>query len=76
MVRRTFNDTGSSSETASDGVDPFKGFTIHSEIDGAGTGVQASFTFAGIDQATADAHFVYTTGTLPGGIDYLLIQYA
>jgi hypothetical protein len=32
-------------------------------------------TFAAIDQVTADAHFVYTTGTLPGNIDYLLIQY-
>ena len=26
-------------------------------------------TFAGIDQATADAHFTYTTGTLPGNVD-------
>jgi len=38
--------------------------------------VTASMTFAGIDQATAQQHFVYTTGTLPGGIGYLLIQYA
>jgi T5SS/PEP-CTERM-associated repeat protein len=68
-------DTSTRPETASDGAGGFTGFTIHSEINGAGTGVNASMTFAGIDQATADAHFTYTTGTLPGNIDYLLIQY-
>jgi cyclophilin family peptidyl-prolyl cis-trans isomerase len=61
--------------TASDGVGDFTGVTVHSEINGAGTGVQASMTFANIDQATAEQHFVFTTGTLPGNIDYLLIQY-
>ncbi len=65
--------------TASDGADGFKGLTIHSELGGPGTGVNGSITFAGIDQATADAHFSITTGTLlpgtAGAIDYLLIQY-
>jgi hypothetical protein len=37
--------------------------------------VNASLTFAGISQATADQDFVYTTGTLAGNVDYLLIQY-
>ena len=61
--------------TASDGAAGYAGFTIHSEIDGRGTGIKGSMTFAGIDQATAAAHFEYTTGTLAGGTDYLLIQY-
>ncbi|HYZ61516.1 MAG TPA: hypothetical protein VE650_03615, partial [Acetobacteraceae bacterium] len=61
--------------TASDGIAGFTGVTIHSEINGAGTGVQASMTFAGIDQATAEQHFIFTTGTLAGNLDYLLIQY-
>ena len=36
-------------------------------------------TFTGIDQATADAHWSITTGTLlpgtAGAVDYLLIQW-
>ncbi len=58
-----------------DGAVGYTGFTIHSEIDGAGTGIKGSMTFAGIDRATANAHFEFTTGTLPGNIDYLLIHY-
>ena len=65
--------------TASDGADGYKGLTIHSELNGAGTGINGSMTFTGLDQATADAHFSITSGTLlPGtadAIDYLLIQY-
>ena len=60
---------------ASDGVAGYTGVTIHSETAGAGTGVNASLTFAGMDAATAQQHFTYTTGTLPGSINYLLIQY-
>ena len=64
--------------TDSDGADGFKGLTIHSELNGAGTGVNGSITFTGIDRATADAHFTITSGTLlPGtanAVDYLLIQ--
>ncbi len=55
------------------------GLTIHSEINGSGTGILGSITFAGLDRATADAHFSITEGTLasgtPGAIDYLLIEY-
>ena len=58
-----------------EGAAGFTGATIHSELAGAGAGVTASLTFAGIDQATADAHFRYSTGTLAGGVDYLLIEY-
>jgi hypothetical protein len=65
--------------TANDGVGGFQGVTTHSELNGAGTGVNDSMTFTGINQATLEAHFTFTTGTLaagtPGAIDYLLIQY-
>lgn len=65
--------------TANDGAAGYTGLTIHSELNGPGTGIQASMTFTGLDEATANAHFSITTGTLlpgtPGAIDYLLIQY-
>lgn len=61
--------------TAVDGASGYTGFTIHSEIDGPGTGVKGSMTFAGIDSATAAARFEFTTGTLPGNVDYLMIHY-
>jgi len=65
--------------TASDGAAGYLGLTVHSEIGGAGTGVNASLTFAGISQAMADAHWSVTAGTLQpgtaGATDYLLIQW-
>ncbi len=65
--------------TENDGATGYKGLTIHSELNGPGTGILASMTFTGIDLATANAHFSITSGTLlPGtadAIDYLLIQY-
>ncbi|GAC1481682.1 MAG: hypothetical protein NVS2B11_07010 [Acetobacteraceae bacterium] len=61
--------------TGSDGTAGYTGATIHSEIAGSGTGVTASFTFAGIDTVTVLQHFTFSEGTLPGGIDYLLVQY-
>lgn len=65
--------------TASDGAAGYLGLTVHSETSGAGTGVNASLTFAGISQATADAHWSVTSGTLQpgtaGATDYLLIQW-
>jgi phospholipase/lecithinase/hemolysin len=64
--------------TVSDGVGGYQGYTLHSELNGAGTGVLGSLTFAGIDPATA-AHFGISTGTLnagtAGAMDYLQIQY-
>ena len=60
--------------TASDGAPGSMGATIHSELNGAGTGVNGSMTFAGIDLATVQSHFAITTGNV-GGSDYLLIQY-
>jgi serralysin len=51
------------------------GATIHAETGGAGTGVTASLTFAGLAAETVQQHFVFTTGTLGGSTGYLLIQY-
>ena len=65
--------------TDNEGAPGATGLTLHSEINGPGTGILASITFAGHTQAAAAAHFSVTTGTLlpgtPGAIDYLLIQY-
>ena len=65
--------------TAVDGTPGYTGLTIHSELNGPGTGVQASATFTGITQAVADAHFTITEGTIApgtaGATDYLFIQW-
>ncbi len=65
--------------TASDGAAGYTGLTIHSELNGEGTGILGSMTFTGLTQATADAHFSITQDTLlkdtPDAIDYLLIQW-
>jgi ELWxxDGT repeat protein len=54
---------------ASDGVDPFKGLTVHAKLNG--TDISASITFAGLTTADEDKLAV-TTGTV-GGSDYLYI---
>ena len=66
--------------TENEGAVGYTGLTLHSELGGAGTGVNASLTLTGISQATANAHFTITTGTTaPTGLlpaaDYLLIKY-
>ena len=65
--------------TANDGAAGYTGLTIHAETKGAGTGADASLTFAGLTQATADAHWSITAGTLSPGTaaatGYLLIQW-
>ena len=61
--------------TAVEGPAGHTGATLHSETNGAGTGVDASITFAGIDLATVQNNLVFSTGTVPGGTGYLLIQY-
>ncbi len=60
--------------TASDGVAGYTGTTIHSELGGAGTGVNGSVTFAGISLADAQSKFTISTGTT-GGINYLSVAY-
>jgi Ca2+-binding RTX toxin-like protein len=61
------------------GVSGFTGLTLHSEVNGPGTGVTASLTFAGLDAAAASQHFTISSGTAgagtPNATNYLLIQY-
>ena len=61
--------------TASDGVAGFQGLTLHSELNGAGTGVDVSLTFAGVDPATQAAHFSVSTGTTADARDFLRMTY-
>ncbi len=64
--------------TAGEGATGYAGATLHSELGGVGTGVNASFTFAGVDAGVA-AGFTVTSGVLGKGtsseIGYLLVQY-
>ena len=60
--------------TASEGAGGYKGATLHSELAGAGTGVNASATFAGISLADVQAKLTTTSGTV-GGLSYLNIAY-
>ena len=61
--------------TASDGAASFKGATIHAELGGAGTGTNASVTFAGVSLADAQSKFTISTGAT-GGAGYLYVAYA
>ena len=65
--------------TARDGAAGYEGATIHSELNGAGTGVNGSMTFTGLTLADVSNHLTITSGTLspgtPDALDYLLIQY-
>lgn len=53
----------------SDGVDPFKGLTVHAKLDG--TSISASITFAGLTFADRN-NLAVTTGTVEGS-EYLYI---
>lgn len=57
-----------------DGAAGYQGATIHSKINGPGTGISGSVTFAGISAADAAAKFTTSTGTV-GGIPYLYVAY-
>ena len=62
-----------------DGAAGYTGATIHSELNGAGTGVNGSITFAGISAADAQdvsqgGKFTYTYGTT-GGASYVNVAY-
>ncbi len=61
--------------TASDGAAGFTGATIHAELGGAGTGTNASVTFAGVSLADAQSKFTVSTGAT-GGAGYLYVAYA
>ncbi len=56
--------------TANDGTPGYTGATIHSEIGGAGTGVNGSVTFAGVSLQDVQTKFTITNNNI-GGIDYL-----
>jgi hypothetical protein len=60
--------------TASDGAAGYTGVTLHSELSGAGTGVNGSVTFAGISLEDAQTKFTISSGSV-GGADYLSIAY-
>lgn len=55
-----------------DGAGGYQGATIHSEINGAGTGVNGSVTFTGVSLADFSSKFTQQTGFL-GDLGYLLI---
>jgi hypothetical protein len=59
--------------TDNDGVDGFRGATMHAEIHGLGTGVDASVTFAGLSVAQAQSRLSSSTGNV-GGNDYLYMH--
>ncbi len=59
--------------TASDGTAGYTGATIHSELAGSGTGVNASATFAGLTMDDVQ-HLTMITGTV-GGLSFLNVAY-
>ncbi len=60
--------------TANDGAPGYRGATIHSELGGAGTGITASATFAGLTTDDVQSKLSVTSGTL-GGLSYLNVSY-
>lgn len=60
--------------TASDGASGYRGATIHSELAGAGTGVTASVTFAGMVLADLLSRTTISLGNI-GGVPYLNVAY-
>ncbi len=59
---------------ATGGAAGYQGATIHSAFAGAGTPINASITFAGVNLADAQSKFTTSTGTV-GGIRYLNVRY-
>ncbi len=60
--------------TDNEGAAGYTGATIHSELGGTGTGINASITFAGISAADAQAKFTYSAG-VTNGANYLQVSY-
>ena len=58
--------------TDNDGVPGYSGATIHSEIGGAGSGVNGSVTFTGYSLADVQSKFSVTTGSI-GDTNYLYV---
>ena len=59
---------------ADEGAAGYTGATLHAELGGAGTGVTASLTFAGMQLGDTGAHLAMSTGSI-GGNDYALFQF-
>ena len=57
-----------------DGAKGYQGATLHAELGGAGTGVNASLTIAGLSVADAASKLTVTTGSI-GSSNYLYIAY-
>jgi hypothetical protein len=57
-----------------EGADGYKGATLHAEINGPGTGVTASVTYAGMTVAEAQSKLGVSTGSV-GGNDYLYMHH-
>ena len=60
--------------TANDGTAGYTGATIHSELAGAGMGVNASATFAGLTMDDVQNKLTVSTGTV-AGLSYLSVAY-
>ena len=60
--------------TAVDGAQGYQGATVHAELGGAGTGVNASITFAGISLLDVQSKFSISTGAV-GDTAYLSLAY-
>ena len=59
---------------AQDGAAGYQGATIHAQTAGAGTGTNASLTFAGVGLADAQSKFAISTGSV-GGEHYMYVAY-
>lgn len=57
-----------------DGTAGYQGATLHSELGGAGTGVNASMTLVGMSAADAQSKLTLSTGNA-GGNSYLYVAY-
>lgn len=57
-----------------DGIQGYQGATLHAELGGAGTGVNASLTIAGLSVADAASKLTITTGSI-GSSSYLYVAY-
>ncbi len=57
------------------GATGYQGATMHSELAGAGTGINATVTFAGLSVADAQAKLTISTGNVDGNA-YLYLKYA
>lgn len=57
-----------------DGATGYQGATLHSELNGAGTGVNNSVTFVGISLGDAASKFTYTFGSA-GNVSYVNIAF-